>query len=146
MDYLLKPVDLDDIKVMLEKFKALHGSVDEDEQESDQDQIISLRNNRGWLYLRKGDIVYIENRRGVPHFVMHDGKIYPSSKRIGDYEELLGELFYRVHNSYLVNVMEILQFDTSEGGEAVLKNGERIPVSRRRGPGLIQLMEKLIKK
>ena len=53
------------------------------------------------------------------------------SRTLGDVEELLSpEMFQRIHHSTVVNVNFISQFLRTDGGSVVLKNGERLSVSK----------------
>ena len=53
------------------------------------------------------------------------------SRSLGDVEELLPtEMFQRIHHSTLINVNYISQFLRTDGGYVVLKNGEKLSVSK----------------
>ena len=55
------------------------------------------------------------------------------SKNLKEYEDLLHDQgFFRVHNSYLVNMNHINKFSQTDGGTLIMSNNKTIPVSRRR--------------
>ena len=62
------------------------------------------------------------------------------SKTIKHFEELLDpSSFFRVHRSNIINIKYIEKYVKGEGGYIVLKQGDRIPVSRRRKEAFLQL-------
>jgi two-component system LytT family response regulator len=66
------------------------------------------------------------------------------SKTLKDYEEMLTECsFYRVHKSYLINLVHIKRFDRQDGGYIILTNGLKIPVASRKRDEMLGLMERM---
>ena len=65
------------------------------------------------------------------------------SKTLKEYEEMLTECgFYRVHKSYLINLVHIKRFDRQDGGYIVLTNDLKIPVASRKREEMLGLLEK----
>ena len=62
------------------------------------------------------------------------------SKKLKDLEAQTSKSFFRVHNSYLVNINYIKEFVKNEGLYLVLENGNTIPVSRSKKTELQQLL------
>jgi len=61
-----------------------------------------------------------------------------------EFDDMLSESgFYRVHKSYLINLLHISRFEKQEGGYIVLTNGQKIPVASRKREELMALFEKL---
>ena len=55
------------------------------------------------------------------------------------YEDLLPpQLFFRLHQSYLVNLSYIKKFIKADGGGVLMKTGEIIPIARRKKIALMQ--------
>lgn len=66
------------------------------------------------------------------------------SKGIVFYDEILsGSGFFRPHQSYLVNLNHVREFDKADGGFVILDSKDEIPISSRRKKGLMQLLENL---
>jgi two-component system LytT family response regulator len=66
------------------------------------------------------------------------------SRTLKDIEELLDMLpFFRVHNSYLVNLRYAVRYIKGEGGSLVLKDDITIPVSRGKKEELLKLITHL---
>jgi two-component system LytT family response regulator len=69
-----------------------------------------------------------------------NGKI-TSTKNLGEYETVLGTIFFRCHHSFIVNLKFIAKVEKSRSGEITLVGGEKIPVSQRK----ISTLNKLLK-
>ena len=77
--------------------------------------------------LKKQDILYVESRDSEVWIVTRDGGQYRNRTGIGQWENLLGPGFLRVHRSFLVNVADA----TLASGDLVSIGGQSIPVSRK---------------
>jgi two-component system LytT family response regulator len=62
------------------------------------------------------------------------------SKKLKELELMTNNSFFRVHNSYLVNLTFVREFVKSDGQYLILKNGTSIPISRSKKNDLIQLL------
>jgi two-component system LytT family response regulator len=70
-----------------------------------------------------------------------DGKRTISSKHIRVFETNLDpKKFFRVHKSYIINLEHLKGFSRSEGNMALLDSGALIPVSRRRLPDFLAMI------
>ena len=77
--------------------------------------------------LRKEDISYIESRDSEVWVVVRDGQTYRNRNGIGQWENLLGEGFLRIHRAFLVNISHA----TLSTPDTVLVDGKELPVSRK---------------
>ena len=67
-----------------------------------------------------------------------------SSRPISQYEEMLpAEVFQRVHQSYMLNLLEVRAFSQGDDMEVTLANGQKIPVSRRKKQEFLEAMRRL---
>ncbi len=90
------------------------------------------------------DIIYCESSNNYTTFFLNSGKKILVSKPIKKYDEMLGDLsFMRVHQSFLVNLNYIQQFDKTEGGMLIMTNSIKIPVSHRQKAALLKFFETL---
>jgi len=81
------------------------------------------------------DILYCMSESKKTNFYMSNGKVFPSTIGIGEYEKnILDEQhFYRIHNSYLVNLSHVRGITQKEGNHfCELENGVLIPISKRK--------------
>ncbi len=140
VDYLLKPIDANDLKAAVQK-------VEKKMEEGSSIQHISnlLRNIRqpaaahkialpqrdGYEFIDVSSIVYCQAEGAYTKIFIDGKKPMLISRTLGDVEELLpAEIFQRVHHSTLVNVTCIAQFLRTDGGYVVLKSGEKLSVSK----------------
>ena len=58
-----------------------------------------------------------------------------------EYENLLPEeTFFRTHQSYIVNIKMVKKVLKEDGGYALLKNGKKIPISRRKKDAFVKML------
>jgi two-component system LytT family response regulator len=90
-------------------------------------------------------ILYCQADRNYTHLVLQHEKKIVSSKTLKYYEELLeGQDFFRVHNSFLVNLTHVRKFYKSQEGVLEMINGYKIDVARNRKAELLQAISNLI--
>lgn len=151
IDYILKPVDPDDLVKAVEK-AITSLSVDTDLKVSnyiqnknsskDQKRIV-LSDAQNTYLISILDIIRCESDINYTHFYLQDGRQVMVSKTLKVYDELLSEFgFFRSHQSHLVNLRFFDRLDKTEGGVIFLKNGETIPISTRKREGLLQELNK----
>ena len=143
VDYLLKPVDVDELKTALEKIKELSIET----QKSQIKKVQSVINNDGntlilslqdsFQVINLENLMYCESDKGYTTFYLQDGKKHLASKPIKEFEEqLVTNTFIRPHQSFIVNLEFIDKYDKS--GTIHLKNGKKIPVSTRKKDSFIK--------
>lgn len=137
VDYLLKPVDIEELQTALKKVSLL--TIQEQQKQIKNAQqawngegtnlILSLHDSFQVVDLK--DLMYCESDKGYTTFFMGNGKKYIVSKTLKEFEERLSKMdFSRPHQSYMVNLKFIDKYDKS--GTIYLKSGKRIPVSTRK--------------
>lgn len=139
IDYLEKPISIEDLQKAVEKLMRIHSTMDEEElkvkMESDKgNDRISVPTRDGFIIIRNEEITYLEASDNYTMIYLSDGSRHLSSKNIKVYEEKLNaNVFYRTHKSYIVNVQHhIKEFSRKEGNMVVLQNGKMVPVARRK--------------
>ena len=146
LDYLLKPIDIDELKEAVEKaskYIAMSKNGDNRTESlqnlsaslSDRNEIkkISLPNGQGYSLVSIDDIVHIEADSNYSIFFLTNGDKITVSKVLKEYEEILPDKqFVRIHKSSILNLNYLKEYSSKNGPEVILKNGEKIAVSRRR--------------
>jgi two-component system LytT family response regulator len=142
LDYLLKPIDGNDLKKAIERFKAKKESVSGGEElYKNFIQNITRGNNKPLKlalpgvseiqYVLLEEIVRLQAERNYTRLFFVKGKSFFSSKTLGEYEKMLRESsFIRVHKSHLINTMHIAGYEKM--GMVKMKDGSEIEVSRRK--------------
>lgn len=137
VDYLLKPVDVEELKIALDKVKQL--SVTEQKQKisvakkvwQNQDDKLILSLQDSFQVVDLNELMFCESDKGYTTFYCNDGKKHLVSKTLKEFEERLTNAnFTRPHQSFMVNLKFIDKYDKS--GVIHLKNGKKIPVSSRK--------------
>ncbi len=151
LDYLEKPIDPDDLQRAVRK---MHKMTDElgsgqpsaiaalmKDPASPLSSRVAIPGRDGLVLLKHTDILYLEANDSYTTIHLLDGKRSVSSKHIRVFENNLDpKTFFRVHKSYIINLEHLKGFNRAEGNMAVLDNGTLIPVSRRRLPDFLGLI------
>jgi len=139
IDYLEKPISIDDLQKSVEKLLRIHTIEDVEalqiKKEADKtNDRISVPTRDGFKIILNEDIMHLEASDNYTMIYMSDGSRHLSSKNIKVYEEHLNaNVFFRTHKSYIVNVEHHLkEFSRKEGNMAILDSGKMIPVARRK--------------
>lgn len=158
IDYILKPVEVSELRKAIEKVQdkmALRQLKQESAvsfaslgqqvaRKSVQDQIV-LRSSNDIEVVPFKNILFVEAMRSYSKFVFTGGssaKEFVMSYPITDYEELLpGNLFFRIHRSYLVNRQHIQRILREDQVFVLLSNKMKLPVGRRRYPDLLDFLK-----
>lgn len=142
VDYLLKPVDMDELKTALDKLSTVPVQVQQEQirtakqvfQNDGGTLILSLQDSFQLIDLN--ELMYCESDKGYTTFYLRNGKHYLASKPLKEFEEQLSkQSFTRPHRSFFVNLQFIDKYDKS--GTIHLKNGTKIPVSSRKREGFL---------
>jgi two-component system LytT family response regulator len=137
VDYLLKPVDAEELKKALQKVEEIPIAKQRQNIKTAKalwkndplKLILSLQDSFQVINLK--ELMYCESDKGYTTFYCNDGKNHLASKTLKEFEEhLITANFIRPHQSFMVNLGFIDKYDKS--GVIYLKNGTKIPVSSRR--------------
>lgn len=152
IDYILKPVDLEELTLAINKaddiirfeerlrFKALEENI----RMLNRTRKIMLRTMEHIHLVNIDDIIRIAADGNYCTFFTGDGRKVLVSRPIREYEELLIDKgFYRVHKTHLINISKVSYFDKTEGGDVVMTDGAKVPVSSRKKEELLALLESL---
>ena len=154
LDYLLKPIDPDELVRAVKKVedKLSHRQVNQNIQvlldnikskEAEPHKIV-LSTSEKIHIIETDQIIRCESDNYYTNFFLADGKKILVSKTLKENEQLLSDHnFIRPHKSHLVNVKYIKGFLRSDGGYIELTDGSRIPVSRRKREQIIEVITHL---
>lgn len=152
IDYLLKPIDPDELVSALDKFRKQH--IDEQanyrllndslKNHSRPHERLALHSQDKINIVTISDIVRCESSVNYTCFYFTGGKKMMVTKTLKEFEDLLSDQgFYRVHQSHLINTKCIREYVKTEGGHLVLNDGTLIPVSTRKKPDVMKMLEGL---
>jgi two-component system LytT family response regulator len=133
-DYLLKPIDPDELKACARRVsrhfyeEKPQGSMGA----SHADRKVELQTSGQRHFVRYSDIDYIEACGSYSEIYLHNGRRITISKNLKKVEELLDdELFFRVHNSFLVRLPAVDSCNY-RSNTLTLRNGSKVQMSTRR--------------
>ncbi|RFS16113.1 LytTR family DNA-binding domain-containing protein [Emticicia sp. C21] len=143
LDYLLKPINIEELKQAIGKAKE---RIEKKNSQQNFDHLIqNLKNPRdksnkiplpilnGFQFVPVNNIIYCEADEDYTHIYLNDNTKITVSKSIKDFEDLLANYdFFRIHHSFLVNRDYIKRYTKGEGGTITTEQGTELPVSRRR--------------
>jgi len=152
IDYLLKPIDIEELKNAVKKVEGKKlGQISSRLKVLQENLVVPVANDsrialpsqQGLAFVKVNDIFYCKASSNYTIFYTADNKHYMVCKTLKEYEELLGHNFFRIHNSYLVNLNAIKNYVKGDGGYVVLNNNVTLEVSKRkRGDFLERLSQK----
>lgn len=153
LNYLLKPVDPDDLKETIKRLEEKRSSPSQDQIQLLLENIraaskqtvqrIALTTNDGMIFVSTQDIIYCEAESNYTNIILTSGKKIMVSKVLKDIDEALsGPDFFRVHNSFLININRIKKFVRGEGGYVIMDDGTNISISRSRRQEFMELFSR----
>ncbi len=153
LDYLEKPIDPEELIRAVRKMRRMNNEPTVRQElvsaittmMSDPASPLSTRvavpGRDGLQLLKHEEILYLEASDSYTTIHLVDGKRIVSSKHIRVFEKNLDpKKFHRIHKSYIINLEHLRGFSRSEGNMAQLVNGALVPVSRRRMPEFLSLI------
>jgi len=150
LDYLLKPVDVEELQAAVARIgrerepnhvdirleallQNLSGTMPQ--------RKIAVPTMDGLLFFDMSDIVFLKADSNYTSIHLLNRPPVVASRTLGDFEELLPtELFFRPHNSYLINLNHIKRYLKGDGGQVEMVNGEYVDVSRRKKEEFLRII------
>ena len=149
IDYLMKPIDTDDLEdtiKKIKKFNAKNFSAERLEKillnfnSNTVNKKITINTDGKLLFLESDEIIYAESDGNYSTVYLSDGSKIVLTKKLKEVNELLpADSFFRIHNSYIINLHKVKEFLKTDG-YVVLKTGHKIPVSRQKKSDFLDLI------
>lgn len=155
LDYLLKPIDLEELQNAVEKAKKkknqdvykkqLETLMLNLKQRKPTLNKICLATSDGFEFIEVNNILYCKAEGSYTKFILKNKETILVSKHLKEYENLLLEQdFMRVHNSFLINLKEVKKYIKSDGGYIIMNNNDSVSISRSKKEDFIKVMSALI--
>ncbi len=143
IDYLLKPIDVDELSSAVHKvvstvhqsdykskFDLLYANF---RQLGLQEKKVAVPTISGIEFIMVSSIIRCESNVNYTTLYLTGNAKLVVAKTLKEFEELLTEYnFFRVHNSHLINLSFIKTYNKGKGGSVVLTDGTELEVSSRR--------------
>jgi len=151
IDYLLKPVDPDELMEAVNKLSKANISQQNSYdlllntvKEKTLPQRLALHTLEKIHVTEIADIVRCESNGNYTTFFFKNGQKLLVTKTLKEYDQLLSEhKFARVHQSHLINSHQIKEFVKVDGGYLVMHDGSKVPVSMRKKSVVMKLLGEL---
>lgn len=147
VDYLLKPIDIDELKKAVDKLNINSGEVLNNLRENVRENDISkkrlaLHSQDKIEMVALGDIIRCESNINYTKFFLKDNRTILVTKTLKEYDAMLSDFdFIRVHQSHLVNIAYLKEFVKIDGGYLKLKDGSNVPISTRKKAQVLKLLQ-----
>ncbi len=143
VDYLLKPISMDELTDALERATLRLQQLAPLANKAGNQKLL-LPTINGLLAANISDIIRVESSSNYCNFHIAGKPKIVVSKTLKEYEEILTpHNFFRIHQSHLVNLHHVEYFHPGQEEYVILTNGEQVEVSRRRKVEFLQRLSGL---
>ena len=156
-DYLLKPIDIEELKTAIEKVHLAYRNAGTRENDQTKKQVELLQQNilhpkkqldklaiptlEGLMFYDIKDIIHLEADSNHTNTYLTNKIKIIASKTLKEFEELLpDDIFFRAHHSHLINLNYIKRYIKGDGGQIELQNGMYVDVSRRKKDEFLKII------
>ncbi|TDW48762.1 LytTR family two component transcriptional regulator [Flavobacterium sp. 270] len=154
LDFILKPVDPEELQQTMAKIKDAVGKNNSFEnidlllenirKKVDNFKRIALSTSDGIHLFEVSDIIRCEAKINYTQFFIKNHKPVLISKTLKEYEELLGEHgFERIHQSHLINLSYLKSYIKTDGGYVIMADNVNIPIAQSKKEKLQELINSL---
>ena len=155
IDYLLKPINIEELKMAVNKAMAKSIQKKQNLQlenllqllkfnHQKEEHRIALPTAKETRFINPKDIVRCESTNNYTSFYLNSGEKLLVSKPIYEYEELLTDYgLIRCHQSHLVNSRFIKSLVKEDGGYLLLEDGSQLPISRQKKEYIKEMLAKI---
>lgn len=142
VDYLLKPVDEDDLQTAIIRLrkrvaeKSMYKAIKQSKKNSTR---LALPTAEGVYLVEKTSIIRVEAMSNYSVFLLTDNKKIVVSKTLKEYEVLLdNDQFIRINRSVIINLDFVVKYRKGDGGTLELSDGAEVEVSPQKKEVLLQ--------
>lgn len=153
LDYLVKPVQVDELRQALDKAikKRVNNPALQLEMlmsyfkpEKPKVRRVALTASDHLVFVDTNDIIYCESDSNYTTFFLKTSEKIVVSKTLKDVEEILeGDDFFRIHASYLVNMKHVAKFTRGDAGHVVMSNNQQLTISRKKKDEFFEMFSRL---
>jgi two-component system LytT family response regulator len=151
IDYLLKPIQEDQLIEAVEKLKEEKKNRDNQNRlkalsenlEENKNEVLCVPTQSGFEYIPLDEVEYLEADGSYVQIYCTNNRAKTVSKNLKYFENALADSpnFIRPHRSYLVNISYVTNYSKSDGGYLILKRNVQIPVSRERKQAIQEILK-----
>lgn len=157
--YLLKPIDIEELKLAVQKLLDTQKVYQEDPDNyntyfdslkelshnllnNKQSNRIAISHTKGLKIVDDNTITHLEANGNCTTIYFEDGTRYLDTRTLKVYENLLNpEKFCRVHKSHIINLDRLKEYVNEDGHFAVLEGKIKVPVARNRVTEFVKMLK-----
>jgi len=148
-DYLLKPVDIEELKMAIERIANSQPQSQVKKLEVLEQNLfantslkkIAIPTLDGLLFFDIKDITHLEAQSNYTEIHFSNNQKLLACRTLKEFEELLpSEIFFRPHHSHIINLSFIKRYIRGDGGQIELQNGTVVSVSRKKKEEFLKVM------
>lgn len=152
VDYLLKPIDSDELidavkKAKKNKLAEFNTQKEQEVQKAKVDVLtkkIAIQTSKGISLYELDSILRLQSESNYTAIYYANGKKEIVAKILREFEKSLSDLgFVRIHNSHIINLNHLQSYINKDGGYVILSDKTTIPVSKRKKSTLLNLLNNL---
>ena len=157
LDYLLKPVDTEDLKNALSRLRKKISMRENSSQTREQLELLgdtlkeqhapkrlALATLQGIVFLKINEIIRVEALSNYSTFYLVNKQKIMVSKTLKEFEPILTmQNFFRVNRSCIVNTDYIIKYKHEDGGVLELQDGSEVGVGPNRKNELVELLSRI---
>jgi two-component system LytT family response regulator len=148
-DYLLKPIDIGELKSAVERVSQHTQHHTEKKLEALEQNLtekyalnkIAIPALDGLLFFNISDIIHLEAQSNYTIIYFNNHPRLIASRTLKEFEEMLpSKSFFRPHHSHIINLHYIKRYIKGDGGQIEMQNGNFVDVSRRKKEEFLRTM------
>ena len=147
LDYLLKPINPVELAQSIDRIQKASNNYSDrfqnllESARSGQLNKIALSSQEGMVFLCLDQIIRIESEGSYSTFYLRNQERHVVSRPMREFEDLLPKaLFFKIHQSHLINLTFVKKILREEGGYALMEEGGKVPIARRRKDEFLEAM------
>ena len=152
LDYLLKPIEIEEIGETLKKYHQQELTTTSEQVSNlakftltQMADTLALSTMKGLIFIKVEEVMYFSASNAYTFVVMNNGDKHLVSKSLAVFEDVLldNPVFFRAHKSNIVNLKYIKQYTRGEGGELIMKDDTSLVLSRAKKQDFLNLFKKI---
>lgn len=130
-DYLLKPIDIDELKTGVNKILEQGQKISEIHKKVSSN-LIELAVKDGIIFIKPVEVIRLEASGSYTVFYLENNVKHMASKNLKECEALLDPfLFYRCHQSHIINLNKVVKMVSADGLFAQMNDGSMPEIGRK---------------
>lgn len=153
IDYVLKPIEIEDLILAVNKayedvennvytFNEQIGMINKSIDTKEPLNFIAVPSIDKIEFVKIENIIYLQSDGRYTIFFLKEGKKIVASRNLGEYENIVDKnLFFRIHNSYIVNLKHVVSINKRDGAYCEMINRISLPIAKRRQDSLNRFLK-----